>query len=392
MRPKTGFDVTIVEKSGVLGGKALDWRKQLPVGLPNDDIVPPVIAKIAELEGYSNITVMTETEVARIAGQPGEFTVTFKKPGEKIPFDVPFPLPEEMKVDEDGKELDVDALAEKYAEYNEGKKDILSLDPDGELYGAVILAAGWRPDEPDPEKLAHLGYGELPDVITNTQFETLAKAGKVTRPSDGKPAQSVVFVQSPGQGDDGDFGYTGAVTSLVALKQARYVREDYPEGKAFVFYQHMRTPGLGENFYKSMQQDPGIFLTKGEISSVSKNGDGMIVEAHDTLLGEKLKVRADLVVLAAGMVPVTVDDPVVNLAYRQGPGFRDNDIYDGYADSNFICFPYETQRTGVYAAGSIRRAMTVEEAMEDASGAALKAIQCIESANRGVSVHPAPGT
>ncbi|MEZ4603757.1 MAG: hypothetical protein R2861_10260 [Desulfobacterales bacterium] len=43
-------------------------------------------------------------------------------------------------------------------------------------------------------------------------------------------------------------------------------------------------------------------------------------------------------VLATGMVPVTVDSPVINLAYRQGPGFRDNDLFDGYADSNFICF------------------------------------------------------
>jgi hypothetical protein len=61
------------------------------------------------------------------------------------------------------------------------------------------------------------------------------------------------------------------VTSLVALKQATYVREDYPDtGKAYVFYQHMRTPGLQENFYKSIQQDPGIFLTKGEVVGVSK--------------------------------------------------------------------------------------------------------------------------
>ncbi len=389
---KAGFEVTIVEKKAALGGQAMNWRKQLPVRLPYEGIVSPIIGdKIKELENYANITVKTETVVARIAGQPGEFTVTFKKPGEKIEFDVPFPLPDEMKVDENGKELDVEALAAKYTAYNEGKFDILQLDPNGELYGAVILAAGWRPAEPDKGALAHLGYGDLPDVITNAKFEELAKAGKITRPSDGAEAQSVVFVQSPGQGDDSDFEYTGAVTSLVALKQAKYVREDYPEGKAFIFYQHMRTPGLGENFYKAIQQDPGIFLTKGEVVSVSKNGSGMIVEASDTLLGEKLKVKADLVVLATGMVPVTVDDPVINLAYRQGPGFRDNDLYDGYADSNFICFPYETQRTGVYAAGAIRRSMTMEESMEDAAGAALKAIQCIESANRGVSVHPRSG-
>jgi quinone-modifying oxidoreductase subunit QmoB len=256
----------------------------------------------------------------------------------------------------------------------------------------VILAAGWRPDELDKGDFAHLGYGEIPDVVTNHQFEAIAKAGKIVRPSDGKPAKSVVFVQSPGKGDsDGDFAYAGAVTSMVSLKQAKYVREDYDDGKAFIFYQHMRTPGFSELFYKGLQQDPGIFMTKGAVMGVAKNGDGMIVDAENTLLGEKLQVKADLVVLGAGMVPVTKDDPVVNLAYRQGPGFRDIGLFNGYADSNFICFPYETQRTGIYAAGAVRRSMTMEESMEDASGAALKAIQCLESVNRGVSVHPRSG-
>ena len=132
-------------------------------------------------------------------------------------------------------------------------------------------------------------------------------------------------------------------------------------------------------------------MTKGAVMGVAKNGDGMIVDAENTLLGEKLQVKADLVVLGAGMVPVTKDDPVINLAYRQGPGFRDIGLFNGYVDSNFICFPYETQRTGIYAAGAIRRSMTMEESMEDASGAALKAIQCLESVNRGVSVHPRSG-
>jgi quinone-modifying oxidoreductase subunit QmoB len=78
----------------------------------------------------------------------------------------------------------------------------------------------------------------------------------------------------------------------------------------------------------------------------------------------------------------------VNLAYRQGPAFLDLDLFDGYADSHFICFPYETRRTGVYACGGVRKAENMEETIDDATGAALKAIQCIESANRGVSVHP----
>jgi quinone-modifying oxidoreductase subunit QmoB len=389
---KTGYDVTIVEKEPVLGGNAKNWRKQLPGAYPYDGLIEPTLdSKIQELENHSDITVKTETVVARIAGEPGNFTVTLKKPGEKMEFDVPFPLPEEMKVDDKGNELNAEQLHEKFMEYNEGKQDILTFDPNGEKFGAVVLAAGWRPYQPEDGEFAHLGFGELPDVISNHQFEKMAAAGRIIRPSDGKDAKSVVFIQSPGQGDDKDFAYAGAVTSLVALKQAKYVRDDYADGKAFVFYQHMRTVGLGENFYKNIQQDNGIFLTKGEVTAVSKNGDGLIVEADNTLLGEKIQVKADLVVLAMGMVPVTKDDPVVNLAYRQGPGFRDNALFDDYADSNFICFPYETQRTGIYAAGSIRRAMTMEEATEDATGAALKAIQCLESINRGVSVHPRSG-
>ncbi len=389
---KAGFDVTIVEKQGKLGGYVANMRSQMPVQEPFETLIPIVTEKlIKEIESFSNIDVRTTTEVARIAGQPGEFTVTFKKPGEETPFDVPFPLPEEMKFDENGKELDVEAQHVKYLEFNKGKNDILTLDPDGELYGAVVLAAGWRPSKLEGEEFAHLNV-DLPDVVTNDEFEKIAAKGKITRPSDGKEAKSVVFIQSPGKDeDDSDFDYCGSITSMVALKQAQYVRDDYEDGKAYVVYQHMRTPGLQEYYYKSMQQNDGIFLTKGSVTEVAEGNGGLIVNATNTLLGDNLSLQADMVVLAAGMTPVTADDPVVNLAYRQGPGFRDNDIYAEYADSNYICFPYETQRTGIYAAGAIRRSMTIEESMEDATGAALKAIQCIESANRGVAVHPRSG-
>ena len=388
-----GYAVTLIEKEAQLGGAGLNWRSQLPVSDPYECLMPPVVeAKIKAVEAHAGITVKTETVLARLAGQPGEFTATFKKPGAKIEFDVPFPLPEEMKVDEKGKELNTEQQFEAYKKYNEGKNDILTLDPDGELYGAVVLAAGWKPAGIDNEACAHLDYADNPDVVTNAEFETIAKAGKIVRPSDGREARSVVFVQSPGkEEDDSDFAYAGAVTNMVALKQAKYVREDYEEGKAFIFYQHMRTPGLSEYFYKSMQQDPGVFMTKGSVIKVSKNGEGMLVEASDTLLGERLWVQADMVVLSTGMEPATKKEAVVNMAYRQGPAFRDIELFDGFCDSNFICFPYETQRTGIYAAGAVRRAMTTEEAMEDAAGAALKAIQCVVSSNRGVAVHPRSG-
>ena len=157
---KAGYEVTIVEKTPSLGGHAAHWRKQLPTQSPYEELIPPVVdAKIKEVEAAPNISVKTETVVARLAGQPGEFLVTFKKPGEKIEFDVPYPLPDEMKVDESGKELNAEQQFEAYQKYNEGRNDILKLDPNGELYGAVVLAAGWKPAKIDQEAVAHLGYG-----------------------------------------------------------------------------------------------------------------------------------------------------------------------------------------------------------------------------------------
>ena len=63
--------------------------------------------------------------------------------------------------------------------------------------------------------------------------------------------------------------------------------------------------------------------------------------------------------------------------------FSDLDLFDGYADSHFICFPYETRRTGIYTAGTVRRPMRLTRAKEDGTGAALKAIQAIHGAEFG---------
>jgi quinone-modifying oxidoreductase subunit QmoB len=60
----------------------------------------------------------------------------------------------------------------------------------------------------------------------------------------------------------------------------------------------------------------------------------------------------------------------------------------GFADSHFICFPYETRRTGIYTAGCARNPCGLDEARRDGEGAALKAIQCIDLCARGLAVHP----
>ncbi|PKL52415.1 MAG: heterodisulfide reductase subunit A [Nitrospira bacterium HGW-Nitrospira-1] len=383
----TGYDVTIVEKNSQLGGYAARQRKQIPTKAPYSELEPANIQeKIKEISNHPRITIKTGTEIARISGAPGMFDVSFKQAGTKTKWDVPPPRKKEEETGEAKTEEPVELPADQIK-----CEDILTKDTDAERFGVVVVAAGGRPA--DPSEFEHLGYGKFANVITNVMMEDAAAKGKIIRPSDGKEARTVAFIQSPGlNGDDSDFPYCSSVTSMISLKQAKYVREDYTDGKAFIFYKHMRTPGVYENFYKSMQNDEGIFLTRGEVKGVTENADkSLTVEVDDTMIGENIAVNVDMVVLATGMVPETRFDPVINLAYRQGPAFKDLELFDGYCDSNYICFPYETRRTGVYTAGNVRQTMTNGECIEDATGAALKAIQCLESTNRGMAVHPRSG-
>jgi quinone-modifying oxidoreductase subunit QmoB len=378
----TGYEVTLVEKSDILGGKAVNWRQSFPTKAPWTDMEAPIVDDLIQaVQDADSIEVKTGTEVARIYGAPGDYSVTFKQGGTASEWDAPAKVgvDEQDAIDKGEKE-----------DPNAGLKHYMEDNPDAEKFGAVILATGWTPA--DVSEYEHLGVSSQ-NVVTNAEFELMAGKGKIARPSDGKPVDSVVFVQSPGGAEhDKDFPYCNSVTSLVALKQAKYVRDDNPDAKAYILYQHMRTPGNMELFYKSAQADDGIFMTKANVMKVEEGADGSLtVEAEDTLLNENLTLNADMVVLAAGMVPTTKDDNVINLAYRQGPALIDLDLFDGYADSHFICFPYETRRTGVYTCGGVRKATTIDETIDDATGAALKAIQCLESADRGVSVHPRSG-
>jgi quinone-modifying oxidoreductase, subunit QmoB len=369
-----GYNVILAEKEEKLGGKALGWRKSFPNKAPWTDLEEnPIHSLIAEVEANEKISIKTGTEVARITGSPGDFGISFKAAGTKTEWDAPAKVTTE--------DMDLIAKGEK-DDPNVGLKKYVTINPDATKVGAVVLATGWKPA--DVSQYEHLGYGKVKNVVTNAEFEKLAKEGKV-------PA-NVAFIQSPGGKDnDNDFPYCNSVTSMVALKQAQYVCEDNAEGKAYILYQHMRTPGQMELFYKNAQLNDGIFMTKGNVMKVEESGSGLSVAVEDTLLGEDINLNVDMVVLAAGMEPVTLHEKSINLAYRQGPGFSDLDLFDGYADSHFICFPYETRRTGVYTCGGVRKAETMEEAVDDATGAALKAIQCIESVDRGVSVHPRSG-
>ncbi len=375
---KTGYQVTLVEKEARLGGWLNKFSTLFPKRPPYREPQPTHIQElIDEVEGHERIKVLREAVIEKISGQPGQFDAVVKAGGETAEFQV----------------------------------------------GSIVQATGWKPY--DASKLDLLGYGKSPNVITNVQMEELVGNGSIKRPSDGQPATKIAFIQCAGSRDKDHLPYCSAVCCRVSLKQAINVRKSNPDAEVYILYKDIRSPGQYEDFYRRVQEDPGIFLTKGDVTGVEPADSGNLrIEVEDTLIEPKIQLEADLVVLATGMVPVSADGEkvrayvdaqkiiakgeegvaldnakvaveklkdhegteILNLDYRQGPDLPVLK-YD-FPDSHFICFPYETRRTGIYAAGCMRAPNDSDLCREDAVGAAMKAIQCVELTSRGLTVHP----
>jgi quinone-modifying oxidoreductase subunit QmoB len=365
-----GYPVTLVEKSGSLGGAEGKSYKRVPEHAPYADPEDTGVAEmIAAIEASNRITVHLNSRVTKTSGAPGRFSA--------------------------------DISTE-------------SGSTSTENFGAIIMTSGSRGY--DANQLPELGFGKSPDVVDQMGLEALALAangGPIKRPSDGKEVRNVVFVQCAGQRSDkeGHLPYCSGHCCLTSIKQAMYFKDQNPQIDTNIIYSDLRTPGAGgEDFYRSGQQK-GITFTKGAVSEVSANGNGLQVRFKDLILDQEINENADLVVLATGLVPnsgVDIDIPItadavpeegaapevkvesiLNLNYRQGPDLPH--LKYGFNDSHFICFPYETRRTGIYSAGPVRRPMDSQQAKEDATGAALKAIQALENAKLGRAAHPRSG-
>jgi quinone-modifying oxidoreductase subunit QmoA len=230
---------------------------------------------------------------------------------------------------------------------------------------AVIWATGWAPY--DAARLEDLGFGTYPNVITNVMMERLAAAdgptgGKLVRPSDQGAIGSIAFVQCAGSRDENHLRHCSGVCCLASLKQARYVRAQYPDATIDVFYIDLRAPGRLEDFLAASQEDPGLRLIKGKVARISEDPATrrLAVEAEDTLSGEPVRRDVDLVVLATGMTPSPTGDPAV----------------EGGLATDASGFLLAEQPAGILPVGCAKRPTDVATCVRDATGAALQALQC----------------
>jgi quinone-modifying oxidoreductase subunit QmoA len=394
---EVGYPVVLVEKEPYLGGRVMRTYRYFP------KLCPPTCGfeiNVRRIRQNPRITVHTLSTVEEITGDAGNFKarikirpryVTGKYPIDDsvmdlltsersndfnfgmdktkavyLPHDAAYPslfvVDKKALSGEDAKVLE-NSLPE-------GAIDLDMPEEEIEIDAvAIVVATGWRPY--DALKLDNLGYGKYPNIITNVVMERLAAnngptGGEINRPSDGKKAENVAFVQCAGSRDENHLPYCSAVCCMASLKQVRFLREKNENARATVFYIDVRTIGRLEKFYFDMLDDENISFIKGKVAKINEDPDSknLILDVEDTISRENLHKDFDLVVLATGMVPNTAD---VKIPFELK--------YDDYGFLNG-----NTDIEGIYSAGCAKHPCDVSRSTKDGTAAALKAIQCL---NRG---------
>ncbi len=388
---EVGYEVVLVEKEAYLGGRVVRMHQYFP------KMCPPTCGmeiNVRRIRTNPRIQVYTLAEVESVTGSAGNYEasikihpryVTGKEPltdkhedlvsSERpndfnygidktkalyLPFDSCYPRVHVL----DRGALSVEDKEKLEKECPEGSIDFdMQIEHVKVNVNSIIIATGWQPY--DATKLDNLGYGRFPNVITNVIMERYAALsgpteGKILRPSDNEEVKNVAFVQCAGSRDENHLPYCSAVCCMGSLKQARYVREKYPEANVTIFYIDIRVIGWLEKFYYDMLDDEKVRFVKGKVASIEEDEatKNLKLEVEDTLSGEKLHESFDLVVLATGVVPNTVASklPINGIQY------------DSYG---FI----SEDKNGIFAVGCARRPADVSRSTKDATGAALKAIQ-----------------
>jgi quinone-modifying oxidoreductase subunit QmoA len=393
---ETGAEVVVIEKNPYLGGRVAQLNKYFP------KLCPPICGleiNFRRIRTNANITFYTMAEVENISGGPGNYNVTVKVspryvndncvacdacaqacPAERpnaynfgmdktkaayLPFSQAFP--QKYVIDPAYCKGDCAKACKDACKYNaidlDMKPETINLN-----VGSIIVATGWNPY--DANKLDLLGFGKVKNVITNMMMERLASpsgptAGKILRPSDGKPVQNIAFVQCAGSRDENYLPFCSYICCLASLKQTTYIREQNPDAKATIFYIDIRTPGRYEKFYWKVKEDQNVSFIKGKVADIVQDGgsDDVVVTAEDMLTGNKVKMKFDMVVLATGMEPAGATKKIAGVSYNE----------NGFALSN----------SGIYSAGCTKNPMDVARSAQDSTSAVLKAISTANLAGKG---------
>jgi len=177
---------------------------------------------------------------------------------------------------------------------------------------AIVLASGVKlyntRDFEDAKS-----YAVSPDVVTSLAFERMMsgsgtyKDGVITRPSDGKPAKNIAWIQCMGsrnrrQGRD----YCSSICCMFALKEAVLAKEKGgSDVESTIFYMDMRTFGKGFQEYREKAvEEHGVKLVRCRVQGVRLKPDKSLeIRYFDPDTNEFFFKDYDLVVMSTGQIP-----------------------------------------------------------------------------------------
>ena len=241
--------------------------------------------------------------------------------------------------------------------------------------GAVIATTGWDPYE--LERVREYGFGQYPNVISGLEMEALLALDDphTERLKEFSPENfpTVGFIQCAGSRDEKHLEYCSGVCCSATLKQIQELRRRNPEVNCFVYYMDIRTPGFDEGMYRNVRDAGNVVFIRekpAQIAYDSHSGKA-VVESLDEILGKRVRTELDLLVLAGGMQPSRD-----GLEAGKVLGLPTNTY--GFFESHKQCYPAETQRTGLFAAGCAREPMNVSQSVESGVSAAMRAMPFLE--------------
>lgn len=400
-----GYEVILVERLPSIGGRMAQLSETFPTLDCSQCILTP---RTVEVGKHDRIQLLTYSEVENVTGEVGRFQVRIRRRAayvdwekctgcglcqEKCPAKVPAEFQRGLGPRKAIYTLSPQAVPNKPVidrenciYFQKGRcRACEKFCPTGAIayeqtdalieteVGAIILATGY--DLYPLERLPEYGGGKVPDVIDALAFERLLSAsgptsGKIIRPSDGQEPREVVFIQCAGSREPRrHWPHCSKICCMYSAKQAILYRHRVHDGQTYIFYIDIRSPGKGydEFIQRAMEKEDVVYL-RGKVSRVFAENGKVVVLGADTLSGQQVRIAADLVVVAPAMIP---RPETRHLAEMLGVEI---DERGWLTAANFNLRPVETNRPGVFLAGTAVGPMDIPETVAHASAAGAKVL------------------
>ena len=232
-------------------------------------------------------------------------------------------------------------------------------------HGATVIAIG--ADVYTPTEYL---YGEDDRVMTHLELEELIAKGdeKVIN------AQSLVMIQCIGCRNE-ERDYCSRICCSESVKNALKLKELNPQMDIYILFRDVRTYGFNEDYYREASGKNVKFIRyepddKPQVEpGESEDGRPVLkVTATDYIIGQKLEIDADIISLAAAVIPSKETNDIAGL-------FKVTLSLDGFfKEAHVKLRPVEFATDGVYLCGLAHYPKFIQETINQAYGAAGRAL------------------